>query len=143
MKKIDEFIKLSVDKMSQEIEDMTYAYENTVVPKSHYKKILATELIELIAQDSTFDLAMLNAVLGQINTIKKEQPRLFFLAMLLSDLGLKVDNINSRIYDSLNLTYSLHVKDKSILSEQILSDYKQAYDNHAETEKNDFYGELN
>ena len=143
MKKIDEFIKLSVDKMSQEIEDMTYAYENTIVPKSHYKKILATELIELIAQDSTFDLAMLNAVLGQINTIKKEQPRLFFLAMLLSDLGLKVDNINSRIYDSLNLTYSLHVKDKSILSEQILSDYKQAYDNDAETEKNDFYGELN
>ena len=47
MKKyIDEFCKLPADKMAQKMEDMTFLYNETKVPKKHYKDLLQKEIIE-------------------------------------------------------------------------------------------------
>ncbi|MBC6499224.1 hypothetical protein H7R52_11180 [Weissella confusa] len=37
----DDFSKLTLDKMSQSISDMTYQYKETRVPKKHYKEMLS------------------------------------------------------------------------------------------------------
>lgn len=44
----DDFIKLTKDKMAQQMENMTYQYKETKVPKSHYKKMLETSQEEII-----------------------------------------------------------------------------------------------
>lgn len=36
----DEFSRLPKDKMAQKMENMTFAYNETRVPKKHYKKLL-------------------------------------------------------------------------------------------------------
>lgn len=52
----DEFVKLPLDKMAQKMEDMTFLYNETRVPKKHYKEKLSVaveEMIELGVKPST------------------------------------------------------------------------------------------
>lgn len=134
-KMYDDFIKLPVTKMAESISDMTYEYKGTEVPKNHYQKILQQEVIGLLAQDSTMELVLLNAVLNQLQALKKESPKLFFKAMFCLDNNIKVDKINNRIYDSLENTFIKHEKDKSILNENILDTYNMEYETHKELPK--------
>ncbi|SUV62695.1 Uncharacterised protein [Scardovia inopinata] len=42
----DEIVKQPCDKLAQTMQDMTYCYNETVVPKKHYKKLLTKQLEE-------------------------------------------------------------------------------------------------
>ncbi|HBM5478583.1 TPA: hypothetical protein LY862_003070, partial [Enterococcus faecium] len=44
----DEFVKLPLDKMAQKMEDMTFLYHETRVPKKHYKEKLSVAVEEMI-----------------------------------------------------------------------------------------------
>lgn len=45
----DEIVKQPCDKLAQTMQDMTYCYNETVVPKKHYKKLLTKQLEEVVA----------------------------------------------------------------------------------------------
>ena len=45
----DEVVKQPCDKLAQTMQDMTYCYNETVVPKKQYKKLLTKQLEEVVA----------------------------------------------------------------------------------------------
>ncbi len=45
----DEVVKQPCDKLAQTMQVMTYCYNETVVPKKHYKKLLTKQLEEVVA----------------------------------------------------------------------------------------------
>ena len=130
-KYIDEFVKLPVSKMAQKITDMTYLHDNTEVPKAHYQKLLQQEVLEMMAQDSTMECILLNAILGQLQALQKESPKLFMKAMLCMDKGIKIENINTRIYDSLERTFLDYQNSEELLNRDISTTYDDHYENHA------------
>lgn len=40
----DEIVKQPCDKLAQTMQDITYCYNETVVPKKHYKNLLTKQL---------------------------------------------------------------------------------------------------
>ena len=131
MKKyFDEFVKLPLAKMAQKITDMTYEYKGTIVPKKHYQDILNEEILAMLAQDSTMELVLLNAVVSQLESLEKESHKLFFKALIIMDKKIKMANMDSRIFDSLQETYEVHQKSKTILKDEIIETYDKLFDEH-------------
>ena len=126
----DDFSRLPISKMAESITDMTYSYERTEVPKAHYQKLLNAELLELIAQDSTMEVLLLNAVLTQLKSLEKESPKLFMKALICLNENINVDKMNQRTFESLEQTYIEHQKTKPIINQDISQSYKDNYENH-------------
>ncbi len=125
MKKyIDEFCKLPADKMAQKMEDMTFLYNETKVPKKHYKDLLQKEIIELLATEDTMQLVLLNAVLNQLQSLKKESPKLFLKALICMDLNLKVDTLSVESVQILEQVVAHNEKRKTLLDEEIIQTFK-------------------
>lgn len=125
MKKyIDEFCKLPADKMAQKMEDMTFLYNETKVPKKHYKDLLQKEIIELLATEDTMQLVLLNAVLNQLQSLKKESPKLFLKALICMDLNLKVDTLSVESVQILEQVVAHNEKRKTMLDEEIIQSFK-------------------
>lgn len=125
MKKyIDEFCKLPADKMAQKMEDMTFLYNETKVPKKHYKDLLQKEIIELLATEDTMQLVLLNAVLNQLQSLKKESPKLFLKALICMDLNLKVDTLSLESVQILEQVVAHNEKRKTLLDEEIIQSFK-------------------
>ena len=125
MKKyIDEFCKLPADKMAQKMEDMTFLYNETKVPKKHYKDLLQKEIIELLATEDTMQLVLLNAVLNQLQSLKKESPKLFLKALICMDLNLKVDTLSIESVQILEQVVAHNEKRKTLLDEEIIQSFK-------------------
>lgn len=125
MKKyIDEFCKLPADKMAQKMEDMTFLYNETKVPKKHYKDLLQKEIIELLATEDTMQLVLLNAVLNQLQSLKKESPKLFLKALICMDLNLKVDTLSLESVQILEQVVAHNEKRKTLLDEDIIQSFK-------------------
>ena len=55
----DDFTKMPIDKMAQGIVDMTYSYQNTVVPKKHYKDLLEKDIMDIASQDINIEYSLL------------------------------------------------------------------------------------
>ncbi|MDL2212241.1 hypothetical protein LJB88_05125 [Erysipelotrichaceae bacterium OttesenSCG-928-M19] len=127
----DDFTKLPVSKMADKIAEMTYLYKHTEVPKTHYKKILDENIIELLATDNTMQLVLLNAVTNQLKSLKDESPELFFKSLLALQLDIKIDKITSREFDSINNTYQVY-KDELFISNDIKERYEYEYQHHCE-----------
>lgn len=125
MKKyIDEFCKLPADKMAQKMEDMTFLYNETKVPKKHYKDLLQKEIIELLATEDTMQLVLLNAVLNQLQSLKKESPKLFLKALICIDLNLKADTLSVESVQILEQVVAHNEKRKTLLDEEIIQSFK-------------------
>lgn len=125
MKKyIDEFCKLPAEKMAQKMEDMTFLYNETKVPKKHYKDLLQKEIIELLATEDTMQLVLLNAVLNQLQSLKKESPKLFLKALICMDLNLKVDTLSVESIQILEQVVAHNEKRKTLLDEDIIQSFK-------------------
>jgi hypothetical protein len=125
MKKyIDEFCKLPADKMAQKMEDMTFLYNETKVPKKHYKDLLQKEIIELLATEDTMQLVLLNAVLNQLQSLKKESPKLFLKALICMDFNLKVDTLSLESVQILEQVVAHNEKRKTLLDEEIIQSFK-------------------
>ena len=55
-KYLDDFIKLPVAKMAQQIANMTFSYKETKVPPAHYKKILNKSYEERVEDNIAVNL---------------------------------------------------------------------------------------
>lgn len=121
----DEFSRLTEAKMSQAMEDMTYAYNETRVPKSHYKKLLSKPIEELI--ESNVSINLIDVYYKTIKQLREENPKWFFEAIVCLEKGVKPSTIKPNEYQALELTWSKYVGDKqhnTFLSDDIVIDFE-------------------
>ena len=76
----DDFSKLTLDKMSQSISDMTYQYKETRVPKKHYKEMLSKGYEEIV--EASVSINLVNTIHSTLASLQKESPKLFYQALL-------------------------------------------------------------
>ena len=91
-KKYDEVVKLPCDKLAQTMSDLTYCYQETKVPKAHYKKILEETIEEDL--DEIMTSKMLDLYLKTLKQIIDDSPRLFLKSLLCLDK--KINPLNMR-----------------------------------------------
>lgn len=121
-KYVDDFIKQPVDKMAQNISDMTYGYNQTNVPANHYKKILSKELMEIASSDINIEVNLIEPYYQMISSMLKENPKFFFKALLLVDNKIPYGKISSIIVNALENCWTVHdmSKQKSFLDKDTL-----------------------
>lgn len=106
----EEFSRLPKDKMAQKMEDMTFAYNETRVPKTHYKKLLDMAQEEMI--ESSVELNLIDTYYRTIEQLKKANPKWLFQALLCLDKGIKPSTIKPDEYQALELTWQRFNDDK-------------------------------
>src|SRR5699024_12225388 len=79
----DEFVKLPLDKMAQKMEDMTFLYHETRVPKKHYKEKLSVAVEEMI--ESGVEMNLIATYYRTLEELKKQNGKWFFQALLRSE----------------------------------------------------------
>lgn len=107
-KQYDDFSKLKIDDMSKSISDMTLKYINpetqepTKVPPEHYKKLLGrnVEIFIDVATQKNF----LNILYEQLSSLKKDNEKFFYQALLCLDLKIKPSDL--RIDEQIALNYA-------------------------------------
>ena len=99
----DEFSRMPKDKMAQKMEDMTFAYNETRVPKKHYKQLLDMAQEEII--ESSVELNLIDTYYRTIEQLKKANPKWLFQAMLCLDKAIKPGTIKPDEYQALELTW--------------------------------------
>lgn len=113
-KNFDEFVRLPLNKMSEKISEMTYLYNNTEVPKTHYKKLLEQSLIETMSTDINIQVSLLNAVSKAIASLEKESKPLFLKALICLDNGIKIEDMDARTYYALDQTVDMILNNPKI-----------------------------
>ena len=96
----DEIVKQPCDKLAQTMQDMTYCYNETVVPKKHYKKLLTKQLEEVVAVN------MVNAYYKTLAEFNKGNREWFVLAILCIELGVKPDKASAQELSALQMISS-------------------------------------
>ena len=99
----DEFSRLTIDKMAQKMEDLTYLYEETKVPKKHYKKQLEQPIEELI--ESSVEVNLIDVYVKTLSALKKENEKLFFKALLAIEKKVTVSTIKPQQYQALEYSW--------------------------------------
>lgn len=105
----DEFKGLTKEKMATAMEDMTFQYQETRVPKKHYKKLLDVVFEEMI--ENSVSIKLVNTYYQTLETLFKENPKWFMQALMCLDLGIKPNHIKSDEYQALELTYQKFSED--------------------------------
>jgi len=123
----DEFQKLTVDKISQSIEDMTYTYEETRVPKAHYKKLLNKQLEEVIADN--VELNLLAPYITTIKALLEQSPKSFIQALLCVQKKVNINNVKPAEYDALQIAYSTFLELSHNSNDFVKTEVSTAYDN--------------
>lgn len=98
----DDFSKLPVDKMSQEISNMTYSYNQTNVPKSHYKKLLSKPIQE--AMEASVSVQLVDTIYNTLNGLFTENALLFLKALICLDKNIKPKNLTAQEYQALQIS---------------------------------------
>ncbi len=96
----DEIVKQPCDKLAQTMQDMTYCYNETVVPKKHYKKLLTKQLEEVVAVN------MVNTYYKTLAEFNKGNREWFVLAILCIELGVKPDKASAQELSALQMIAS-------------------------------------
>ncbi|TFI60561.1 hypothetical protein CKN63_13435 [Carnobacterium divergens] len=117
----DEFSKQTVDKMAQSIEDMTYLYDETKVPKSHYKKHLTKGIEEMI--EGSVEINFIDIYYRTMQQLKKESEKRYFQSVLCIDLGVNPSKITPSQYQALEMTWAVFTEDKKKASREDLITY--------------------
>jgi len=136
-KQYDDFTQLKLKDMSKNISDMTYKYINpetnepTKVPAAHYENIL-NQITEKYMADIT-SRQFLTIMYNQLSSLKKEDEKYFYQALLCMDLGLNPKDLRVDEQISLEYTYSFLLdkmnfekKNFHCLSEDIVNSYEEA-----------------
>ena len=87
-KKYDEIAKQPLDSLAQTISDMTYCYNETRVPKYHYKGMMN----EIIEQEISHQVTMgiLNTHVSTLKQMKEDSPKLFIQALICMEENIKL-----------------------------------------------------
>ena len=126
----DEFTKLSLNKMAQKITDMTYCYQETRVPITHYKKLLGKSAEEMV--ESSVAINLIDTYVKTLKTLHDENPKWFMHALLCIDMKITPANIKANEYQALELTHAKFLEDKAKhISKEYLEMYEDIRDNGA------------
>lgn len=126
----DEFSKQTVDKMAQSIEDMTYLFNETKVPKTHYKKHLTKGIEEMI--EGSVEINFIDIYYRTMQQLKKESEKRYFQSVLCIDLGVNPSKITPSQYQALEMTWALFTEDKKKASrEDLITYFKEVETNGA------------
>ena len=99
----DDFSRLTVEKMAQAMEDLTYLYNETQVPKKHYKEQLTKPIEEMI--ETSVEMNLIDTYYRTIEQLLKNNPKWLFQAMLCLDMGVKPSSIKPSEYQALEMTW--------------------------------------
>ncbi|MGG5371334.1 hypothetical protein [Enterococcus sp. AZ196] len=69
----DDFTKLLIEKMAQKITDMTFSYQETQVPKKHYKDLLSKTVEEVIT--GSVEVNLIDTYYKTIEQLLKQNPK--------------------------------------------------------------------
>lgn len=125
----DDFSKLPLAKMAQDISDMTYLFEETKVPAKHYKEHLGKGFEEMV--EASVSVSLVNTIYNTLSALKKENPKLFFEALLCLDTGVKPSAITPSQYQALEFTWSQfdELKQKNLLDQSSIQTFNQVEEN--------------
>ncbi|WP_099044423.1 hypothetical protein [Leuconostoc citreum] len=141
----DDFSKLPLAKMAQAMTDMTFNYNETKVPTSHYKKQLGKGFEELI--EANVSVSLVSTIFNTLQALQKESPKLFYQALLCLDTSVKPSNITASQYQAMEFTWSQfelnkqkHMLDKSYVQmfNQVEENGLTYYLDNQETQNDDF-----
>ncbi|HAQ2200583.1 TPA: hypothetical protein IXI47_002016 [Enterococcus faecium] len=121
----DEFVKLPLDKMAQKMEDMTFLYNETRVPKKHYKERLSVAVEEMI--ESGVEMNLIATYYRTLEELKKQNAKWFFQALLCLEVGVKPSTIKPSEYQALELTYAKFAQIKK--AKAMASDWLDTFEN--------------
>ncbi|WP_125582829.1 hypothetical protein [Lacticaseibacillus suibinensis] len=96
----DEVVKQPVDRLAQTMQDMTYCFNETVVPKKHYKKLLTKQLEEVVADSVTVN--MVNAYYKTLAEFNKGNREWYVAAVLCIELGLNPSKASQQELDAIS-----------------------------------------
>lgn len=141
----DDFSKLPLAKMAQAMTDMTFNYNETKVPTSHYKKQLGKGFEELI--EANVSVSIVSTIFNTLQALQKESPKLFYQALLCLDTNVKPSSITASQYQAMEFTWSQFElnKQKQILDKSYVQMFNQVEENglsyyldNQETQNDDF-----
>ncbi|QPI89735.1 hypothetical protein I3F57_15450 (plasmid) [Lacticaseibacillus paracasei subsp. tolerans] len=122
----DEVVKQPCDKLAQTMQDMTYCYNETVVPKKNYKKLLTKQLEEVVADSVAMN--MVNAYYKTLAEFNKGNREWFVLAILCIELGVKPDKASAQELSALQMIASnITGKPAPILNPDIKNAFEGAF----------------
>lgn len=98
----DDFTKLPIDKMAQEITNMTYGYNQTNVPKAHYKKLLSKPIQE--AMEASVSVQLVDTIYNTLNGLFSENSLLFLKALICLDKNIKPKNLTAQEFQALQIS---------------------------------------
>ncbi|WAM37751.1 hypothetical protein [Leuconostoc pseudomesenteroides] len=102
----DDFSKLPIAKMAQSIADMTYLFNETKVPTSHYKTQLSKVFEEMV--EASVSVSLVNTIFNTLQALQKESPKLFYQAMLCLDTKVKPSSITPSQYQAMDAQKSIN-----------------------------------
>ncbi|GMA68891.1 hypothetical protein CRI85_04200 [Leuconostoc pseudomesenteroides] len=125
----DDFSKLPIAKMAQSIADMTYLFNETKVPTSHYKAQLSKGFEEMV--EASVSVSLVNTIFNTLQALQKESPKLFYQAMLCLDTKVKPSSITPSQYQAMEFTWSQFElnKKKNILDKDFIQMFNQVEEN--------------
>lgn len=106
----DEFLKLLLEKMAQKITDMTFSFQETQVPKKHYKDLLSKTVEEVI--EGSVEVNLIDTYYKTIEQLLKQNPKWLFQALLCFDVKIKPSTMSNAEYQALELTWAKFMENK-------------------------------
>lgn len=106
----DDFSRLPIEKMAQKITDMTYSYQETKVPKKHYKDMLSKTVEEVIA--GSVEANLIDTYYKTLEQLMKQNPKWLFEALLCFDVKIKPSTMSNAEYQALELTWANYQENK-------------------------------
>lgn len=95
----DDFKAMTAEKMAGSMEDMTFAYHETRVPKTHYKKMLGTGIEQVM--EASVEVNLIQPYISIIKQMAAENPKSFFKALLCVDAKVTISGIRTSEWQAL------------------------------------------
>ncbi|MFT9059758.1 hypothetical protein [Bifidobacterium aquikefiri] len=102
----DEFKAMTAERMAGSMEDMTYAYKQTRVPKAHYKKMLATGIEQVM--EASVEINLIQPYISIIRQMMNENPKSFYKALLCIDAKVTITSIRTSEWEALEDMWQAH-----------------------------------
>jgi hypothetical protein len=94
----DDFKSMTAEKMAGSMEDMTYVYKQTRVPKAHYRKMLSTGVEQVM--EASVEINLIQPYISIIKQMMNDNPKSFYKALLCIDAKVTITNIRTSEWEA-------------------------------------------
>ncbi|WP_369344027.1 hypothetical protein [Bifidobacterium aquikefiricola] len=102
----DDFKSMTAEKIAGSMEDMTYVYKQTRVPKAHYRKMLSTGVEQVM--EASVEINLIQPYISIIKQMMNENPKSFYKALLCIDAKVTITNIRTSEWEALEDMWQAH-----------------------------------